>query len=421
MKRSVSTDRADSEMQRAFVDGQRRLMHDFGQRRMRMTDTRQIFGRTGELHRHHGFTDQFGGIRAKDVNTKDAIGLRIRQNFHKALGRRHSYRATVGGERNLADAIVDIIRLELLFGFADPGNLGVGIDHPGYGVVITLSCLTSNDLGNHHALFHRLVSQHRSAHDITDGPNARQRRGAMRVHLDETTFVDLQPHAFGVQTVRVRHTSNRHDQTIGRELLLLAVRVCVHDRHTATRLLDPTDRTPELNIEPLPGKKLERFFGDVSIGDSEKIGRDFKYGHLRAETAPHRPHLKADRPRADDDKFLRYGGEIQGSNVIAHNLVIDLDIGQITRTGTGGNDDVGGQHFFLAHLHPPALAVALDEASVTVDQRDLVLAKQALDTAGQLIDDAVLAFQHLRDIDFRLFNEDALRGKALPRRLFKLV
>jgi hypothetical protein len=33
--------------------------------------------------------------------------------------------------------------------------------------------LTGHDLGNHHALFHRLVGEHRASNHITNGVNAR--------------------------------------------------------------------------------------------------------------------------------------------------------------------------------------------------------------------------------------------------------
>jgi hypothetical protein len=48
-----------------------------------------------------------------------------------------------------------------------------------------------------------------------------------------------------------------------------------------------------------------------------------------------------------------------------------------------------------------------------VEQGDLVLLEQALDATGQLLDDAVLASQHLRQVDGRRTHTDALFGKAV--------
>ena len=57
-------------MQRTLVDSQRGFVHHFREGRVSVTDTRQIFGRAGKLHRHHCLSDQFGGVGTDDVHTE---------------------------------------------------------------------------------------------------------------------------------------------------------------------------------------------------------------------------------------------------------------------------------------------------------------------------------------------------------------
>src|SRR6185437_8897918 len=60
---------------RALVDRQGGFVHGLGQRRVRVDDARQVFGRTLELHRDHALGDQLGDARADHVHAEDAIGL----------------------------------------------------------------------------------------------------------------------------------------------------------------------------------------------------------------------------------------------------------------------------------------------------------------------------------------------------------
>jgi hypothetical protein len=82
--------------------------------------------------------------------------------------------------------------------------------------------------------------------------------------------------------------------------------------------------------------------------------------------------------------------------------------------GTGGDDDLLGLDDFFADLDLPATVVpCADEGAVAVEQRDLVLLEQALDAAGELGDDGVLARDHRRHVDLRRADRDALCGEAV--------
>jgi hypothetical protein len=70
---------------RALVDGQRRLVNSLGQCRMCMHDTGDVFRRSLELHRDDAFGNQFGHAGADHVDTQDAIGFRMRQHLDHAV------------------------------------------------------------------------------------------------------------------------------------------------------------------------------------------------------------------------------------------------------------------------------------------------------------------------------------------------
>ena len=92
--------------------------------------------------------------------------------------------AAIGKERERAGLVRNAIRLELLLGAADPGDLGAGVDDPGDGVEVDMAMLAGDALGHRHALFLGLVRQHRAAHHVAHRPDVGQVGAAVVVDDD---------------------------------------------------------------------------------------------------------------------------------------------------------------------------------------------------------------------------------------------
>ena len=58
----------NSHMDRALVDGERRLLNRLVEGRVRVAGARQILGRAAELHQHRSLGDHGAGIGAKDMH-----------------------------------------------------------------------------------------------------------------------------------------------------------------------------------------------------------------------------------------------------------------------------------------------------------------------------------------------------------------
>ena len=99
--------------------------------------------------------------------------------------------------------IVRAFGFELLFGFAYPGDFGVGVNHEGYAVEVDMRFLSGDALGHGHAFVAGFVRQHRAAHHVADGPNIGQIGAALAVHFDKAALVFFQADGFGVQAVGV--------------------------------------------------------------------------------------------------------------------------------------------------------------------------------------------------------------------------
>src|SRR5574343_613396 len=401
------------EVHRALVAVQRGFVHVLRKGRVSVADAGQIFGSTAEFHRDNRFGDDFGGIGADDMDAEDAVGLLAGQNLHETGRIAHAQRTAIGQERHLAGLVRDTFGLERLLGLANPGNFRRGVDDPGNGVEVAVTSLASHQLGNHDALFMRLVGQHRATYDVTDSPDARQVGGTMTIDFDEATGIELQANAFGIQAIGVRHTADRDDQAVSIQLLSLAILVFVGDRNALLGCFDIADLDTHLDVQTLLGEQLLGFLGDIDIGRSQEVRHGFKDGYFGTDTTPDRAHFQTDDAGTDDSQLLRHGFLIQGTFVVHDDLLIDRNVRQMTGLGAGSDDDLLGQHFLGADLDLPVVAFLANEGTMASQEGDLVLLQQHLDAAGQLIHDAILACLHGRHVDGCLADLDALRFEAV--------
>jgi uncharacterized protein (DUF58 family) len=63
-----------------------RLTHDFGQRRVRVARTREVFGRGAELHRDRDLGDEVACPCTDDVGPEDAVRVAVGEDLRDAIG-----------------------------------------------------------------------------------------------------------------------------------------------------------------------------------------------------------------------------------------------------------------------------------------------------------------------------------------------
>lgn len=74
--------------------------------------------------------------RADDVHAEDAVGLGVRERLDEAVGLAVGLGARVGHHVELAHAVLDVLRLELLLALAHPRHLRRRVDHRRHAVVV---------------------------------------------------------------------------------------------------------------------------------------------------------------------------------------------------------------------------------------------------------------------------------------------
>src|SRR5439155_18875752 len=121
---------------RTSLRGQRGLHQGFGQGRVSVDGEVDLLQRQPVLHRQRRLRDQVGGARPDDVRAQKLARPRVGHDLHKTVALAQGQRATRGGERKAADLDRDPFFLRLFLAQPDVGDLGVGVNAVGRGVIV---------------------------------------------------------------------------------------------------------------------------------------------------------------------------------------------------------------------------------------------------------------------------------------------
>ena len=173
------------------------------------------------------------------------------------------------------------------------------------------------------------------------------------------------------------------------------------------------------------GEVFEGFFGDLLVGSGQESRHSFQNGHIGTNAVPYRTHFQTDHAGTDDAELGRYRSQVQRAFVVQHVYVINRDLRQRTRYGTGSdNHMLGFHHAFLAfvvHFNLVQITVFADKRTFAVQAFYFVLFKQESHAAGELVDDTVFALHHFGGIKFYVAHADAVFGKIVLRRMEMLA
>src|SRR5690606_39222832 len=201
------------------VYSQSRLMQRLGEGRVREDHHAEVFGAGAEFHRNGTLLNQLCSAWANDMHAQNAVGLGIGNDLDETGGFVGGHCTAAGCERSDTDVDVNAFGLQLLLGLADPGDFWMGVDYARDQVVVHLGLVTSDALGNHHALFRGLVGQHRAAHHVTDGITARYARRAEVVDEHEAALIHGHATVGGQQIGGHWATANSDDQLVEGQFL----------------------------------------------------------------------------------------------------------------------------------------------------------------------------------------------------------
>ena len=216
---------------------------------------------------------------------------------HKAClgGKRH--RAPVGGEREVSGANFPSGALRLLRAKPDGNDLGIGEADRGDGALVPAPPVTGDNLGNHLALRHCPMRQHRLASHVADRIDPAHRGAALVVDADEGA-VSIQVEFLKAPAVDGGLSPDGDEYFIGFKPGFATVRGLNRERLTAggyaSRLGAAQDAYTN-RVQFLCDGPREL---GIVLGQNARHRLD--HHHLRAELREGGPELQTDIARTDD-------------------------------------------------------------------------------------------------------------------------
>lgn len=182
-----------------------------------------ILGSRTELHSQTSLGDHLGHMQTAHVHTENLLGLLVSQDLDQTVRAVISTSTAVTLQREHSLGVLHVLSLQLSLGLAHHGNLGLGVHHTGNDIVVDVTVAGLDDLSGHHTLLLSLVGEHRTTDNITDSVDVRLASAEVVIDLHEATLVHVDTNLLQVESLRVGHTTNAHQNSLSLQSLLLSI------------------------------------------------------------------------------------------------------------------------------------------------------------------------------------------------------
>ncbi len=301
----------------------------------------------------------------------------------------------------LADLVGDARGLQLLFGFPDRRDFGIGVDHRRDGIVIHVARAPGDELGAGDRFVLGLVRQHRAFAHVADRPDARNVGLEMRIRDDAAALVALNADLIETKPVRVRPPADGDEDRVGFDRLARAALRPARPTPTSTApfFSTPTTLLASLNFMPCRSSRRWNCFaislsmpGTMRSRNSTTVTSDPSRRHTEPSSSPITPApITSSRFGAAGNDSAPVDDTICRSSISTP--------GQRRDIGTRRDDDVLRLQLAHAVLRLDAHFAGRGDLPLADDADDLVLLEQELDALGQLADHLVLVRHHRCEID----------------------
>src|ERR1044072_8778262 len=179
--------------------------------RVRVDDAAQLVGGRFEMERDDGFVNDFGRVRADDVDAEQLVVLRLADDLNEALllAEYAGLARSREGELRRLHVVAQFLRLRL--GQADACYLRVAVGAGRHVAQVDgMRLLPRYLLDGEDALLRREVREPRRRNHVADGVDSGLARAAELVHLNRPAL-DLDFRPFQPQAFEVRHSADRDE------------------------------------------------------------------------------------------------------------------------------------------------------------------------------------------------------------------
>lgn len=384
-----------------------------------------VLGRSAVLDGEGGLGDHLAGVGADDVNTKDAVGFGVGNEFDDTLGVEVGLGTGVGAEGEGTDAVVNTGGLDFGLVLANPRDFGVSVHDAGDGAVVDVTVALLDVLDGGNTLLLSLVGKHGAERAVTDNTDVGVLGAVLLVDHQAALVVLLNSGVLQTETLGVGATANGNEDNIGVQGLLLTTLGGLDiEGDGGTAVVTTGDLGAGLELDTLLTQDLLGLLGDLSVHTgTTDLAQKFDNGNFGTETRPDGSlqqlamgvsasltrakayHLQTNDTTTNDNHLLRNLLELQSTSAGDYSLLVDVEAREGSRLRASGNEDVLSAEGLLTTLVKVDLdGVGVNQGTGTLDVVDAVLLEEELDTLGEAIDGGVLGGHHLLKVELDITN-----------------
>ena len=240
------------------------------------------------------------------MSAENTVGLSIRKDFHKALGGEICFRATIAHKRKLAGLVSSPCLFQLLFGFANGGDLRMRVDHTGDHIIVHMTGLPSQKFRHGHAFIFGLMRQHGARNCVANSVNTSNIGGIMRIGLDLPALSQGDAKRVQSEAVDIGASSRGDKHHIGLDLML-AVLFAFDIRNSCFAFFDRNRLhcCAHGELKALFFENSEEGFLDLTIHAGGDLIQKFNDLNLSAQPRVDRSQFQTNDTGADHHQFAR--------------------------------------------------------------------------------------------------------------------
>lgn len=298
-----------------------------------------VYGVAAHFYGQADFADEVAGIHADDGAAQEAVGGAVEEEFCKTFFGSVGDGAAAGCPGEDGFFKLDAFCLELIFGFAGPGNFRVGVGHTGDLQGVEGGLFTGGHFCSNVGFMDGFVGEHGLADDVADGEDVGYVGAHLGIYGYKTPVCDGNPGFVGGYLLTIGGAAYGDQDQV--ELFLFAGGVGDIDAAVFGGFgFCSGNAGVEQDAVEAVGVFLFPHFDEITVGSGHKTCTEFDYGDACPQAAVNGCHFETDDAATDDEHLFGDHAQFEGAGGVYYPGVVLGHEGEGNGLGAGGDDGV---------------------------------------------------------------------------------
>merc|ERR1719180_265905 len=307
-----------------------------------VADAGNVFAGGAVFKSKSSFVNHLSSSWSNNVRPQKSVSGLLPKDLDQTVSVIVALGSAVGGKGELSNIVGNSVGLQLLLILANPGHLGVGVDHARHAVVVDVNRTPNHSFAADNCLVLGLVREHGALDDVADGVDVGVDGLEAGVDGYPASVVPLDTNILQSQVVCVGTTANTDQQNIGIHLFSFSV-LDTFDGHLDLSSLLPCSHhlRVQLELDPLLGHDALELLGDVHVNSHPaNVTKELNGCNLGSKSGPNGSELNSNDTGTNQNHLLRHLLQAESSSGGHNGILINLNAREWGDFAAGGNHDV---------------------------------------------------------------------------------